>query len=78
MEGEIVVYTGNLMVREDYPMLKKLAEKYPNRHLVLVGPINTNEHIKVGLDQLPNVHFTGGKALEDLGEITTIAFDSPL
>lgn len=66
LEGEIIVYTGNLMVREDYPMLKKLAEQYPERHLLLVGPINTNEHVKIGLDKLPNVHFTGGKALEEL------------
>lgn len=66
LKGEIIVYTGNLSIREDYPLLKKIALRYPERHLVLVGPINTKSHLEQGLDQLPNVHFTGGKKLEEL------------
>lgn len=66
LKGEVILYTGNIMIREDFDLLEKIATAYPHRHLVLVGPINTKNNEENPLTKLPNVIFTGGKKLEEL------------
>lgn len=67
IEGDIIGYIGNLdELRVDYPLLKKVALTYPDKTLVLVGPINNTIYKEIGLDQLPNVLFTGGMSIEAL------------
>lgn len=65
--GKVIGFIGNLdELRMDYPLLKKVAEQYPHATLLLVGPVNSPEPAALGLDRLPNVVFTGSRALHDL------------
>ena len=67
LQGKIIGFTGNLdHCRIDYPLLKKVALGYPDKTLLLVGPINNTEYKEIGLDQLPNVVFTGSKDITEL------------
>ena len=54
------------MHRIDYSLLKKVALAHPDKTLLLVGPVNSPEPKKIGLDQLPNVVLTGSRSLQDL------------
>ncbi len=63
----VIGFTGNLnSVRIDYPLLRKIAEAHPDKTLLLIGPLNSNDYKEHGLDQLPNVILTGGKDIKDL------------
>ncbi len=63
----IIGFTGNMdSSRIDYPLLKSIAMHHPDKTLVLVGPTNSDDYLKVGLDAQPNVIFTGSKNINDL------------
>lgn len=65
--GKVIGFIGNLdALRIDYPLLKKTALAYPDKTLLLVGPVNSPEPQAIGLDKLPNVVFTGSRPLEAL------------
>lgn len=67
IKGKIIGYTGNLDgSRIDYGLFKQVATAHPDKTLVIVGPVNSTEHIDIGLDKLPNVIFTGGKHITEL------------
>lgn len=67
VKGRMIGFTGNMDPnRVDYPLLKKIAERHPDKTLVLVGPVNSDELKTVGLDKLPNVILTGGKHIREL------------
>ncbi len=67
IKGKIIGYIGNLdESRVNYPLLKKTALAHPDKTLLLVGPINNTIYKEIGLDQLPNVIFTGGMSIEAL------------
>jgi len=67
LKGDLIGYVGNLDgVRVDYPLLKFIATSYPDKQLIMVGPINNDIYKTIGLDQLPNVHFLGGKPITEL------------
>ncbi len=63
----IIGFTGNMDAsRMDYKLLKSISEAHPDKTLVLVGPINSNEFYELGLDKQPNVITTGSKNINDL------------
>jgi len=65
--GKIVGFTGNLDgSRIDYPLLKTIAEHHPDKTFVYVGPLNNTHYLDHGLDQKPNVIFTGAKNIHEL------------
>lgn len=66
LDKPLVGYIGNIDERPDYKLLRKVADNNPDKYLVMVGPVNTNEHIENGLDGLKNVIFTGPKKPEQL------------
>ncbi|MEM9888800.1 MAG: glycosyltransferase [Bacteroidota bacterium] len=67
IETPIIGFTGNMDgSRIDYPLLKAIAEKHQDKTLVLVGPTNSEDYLKLGLDQMPNVIFTGSKDINEL------------
>ncbi|GIV32795.1 MAG: hypothetical protein KatS3mg031_0330 [Chitinophagales bacterium] len=71
--GKIVLYMGNIgWARVDFPLLRKIAER-KDWLLVLVGPTDSEEHIKAGLDKMPNVIFTGPKKLQALAAYVAYA-----
>ena len=60
-------FTGNLDPnRIDYALLRKVAEKHRDKTLVLVGPVNSDEFTKQGLDKQPNIVWTGPKHIRTL------------
>ncbi|HFA49719.1 MAG TPA: glycosyltransferase family 1 protein [Bacteroidetes bacterium] len=65
--GKIIGYTGNINeYRLNYPLFKKIATEHSDKTLVIVGPLNSDDYIAHGLDQMPNVVFTGGKDINEL------------
>lgn len=63
---KVIVYVGNICHRLDYTLLVKIATVHHDKTLLMVGPLSNNNYKKAGLDQLPNVIFTGSKTLEQL------------
>ena len=55
---------GNLEPKTDVVLLKKIALRRPNYHLILIGSTHANPDILM-LDALPNVHFFGVVAYPD-------------
>lgn len=63
----IIMYTGNIsQSRMDFALLQKIAQQHPNKQLVCIGPIDSPEHTKYGLDKMPNVTFLPPKTIEQL------------
>ena len=66
-KGKVIGFVGNLdALRIDYPLLKQVAEAYPQHTLLLVGPVNSAEPAELGLDQMPNVVMAGSRQLSEL------------
>ncbi len=66
-KGRVIGFVGNLdALRIDYPLLKQVAETYPEMTLLLVGPVNSDEVAQLGLDRMPNVVLAGSRRLEEL------------
>ncbi|MEM9824594.1 MAG: glycosyltransferase, partial [Bacteroidota bacterium] len=67
IKGKIIGFIGNLdAIRVNYPLIQKTAVAHPEKTIVLVGPINNEIYREIGLDQMPNVIFTGGMPIEAL------------
>ena len=65
--GKVVGFIGNLdELRVNYPLIRKAALAHPDKTFLLVGPLNNTEYLELGLPDLPNVIFTGGKNLYEL------------
>ena len=62
----IICYIGNIGLRLDYEMLKKVALTHKDKVLLMLGPITTEDCEKSGLAKLENVVFVGGKNLEEI------------
>jgi glycosyltransferase involved in cell wall biosynthesis len=66
MDKKIICYTGNICHRLDYELLVKVARHHPDKILLMVGPFANDLYKTSGLSELPNVIFTGRKALDEL------------
>ncbi len=65
--GKIIGFIGNLdQTRIDYALLKEVAKSHSDKTLLLIGPVNNTIAKKIGLMDLPNVIFAGGKKIEAL------------
>lgn len=65
--GQVIGFVGNLdELRIDFPLLKQVAQAFPDKTLLLVGPLNSREPEAIGLTKLPNVVFAGSKPLAEL------------
>lgn len=65
--GKIIGFTGNINgYRQDYDLWRKIAVHHADKTLCMVGPLNSDDYRRVGLDQLPNVILTGGKDISEL------------
>jgi len=62
----IIGFTGSIDHRTDFELLRKMALDNPDKTMVFVGPIKTDEHIKVGLHKMKNVLFVGAKQITDI------------
>lgn len=67
MNGNVIGYTGNLDDdRIDYQLLLKIAEKFSDDTILIVGPINSAKYYDVGLNNLENVLCVGVKNINEL------------
>lgn len=62
----VICYTGNICHRINYNLLIKIAKSHSDKHLLMVGPINTANSLLEKLKAFPNVTFTGAKKLDEL------------
>ncbi|PWB38270.1 MAG: hypothetical protein C3F02_04675 [Parcubacteria group bacterium] len=59
----IIGYIGVMQERVDFELLRYLAEKNPDKSMVLVGPVWSElDQAKLSLEKLSNVHFLGYKS----------------
>jgi glycosyltransferase involved in cell wall biosynthesis len=66
-KGKIIGFTGNINeVRLDYELFRNIALRHPDKTLVMVGPLNSEDYKAWGLHELPNVILTGGKHIREL------------
>ncbi len=63
---KIIIYIGNIRDRDDFPLLQKIATTHHDKLLLIIGPINTNEHKAYDLHEMDNVRFLGGKPMHEL------------
>ncbi|WEK35688.1 MAG: glycosyltransferase [Candidatus Pseudobacter hemicellulosilyticus] len=63
---KIIGYTGSIEYRSDFELLHKIATAHSDKILFLVGPVQGDEHLKAGLDKLPNVVFAGPRKITEL------------
>ncbi|MGK0366236.1 MAG: teichuronic acid biosynthesis glycosyltransferase TuaH [Saprospiraceae bacterium] len=67
VKTKIIGFTGNINeYRLNYPLIKAVAEGHPDKTLVMVGPLNSDDYKEHGLDEMSNVIFTGGKHISEL------------
>ncbi len=66
IDTPIIGFTGSIDFRTDFELLRKIALENQDKTMVLVGPIQTDEHIKVGLTKMRNVVFVGPKQIIDI------------
>jgi len=65
--GKVVGFIGNLdELRVNYPLIKKAALAHPDKTFLFVGPLNNTEYLTLGLAEMPNIIFAGGKNLYEL------------
>jgi len=65
--GDIIGFTGALdPVRINYGLLGDIADTYPDKTLLLVGPYQQDLIQKAGLDQRRNIILTGSKHISQL------------
>lgn len=62
----IIGYIGNIDRRLDYPLLGKVAERFPEHLLLFVGPKTFDDYKVSGLDKRLNVCFVDAKAYHEL------------
>ncbi len=66
-EGRKVIgYVGNIESRIDYVLLKKILDAHPDKVLMMVGPVGTEEHRTIALTEHPNVIMAGPKKIGEL------------
>jgi glycosyltransferase involved in cell wall biosynthesis len=62
----IIGYIGVIQEKVDLSLVKFLAEKNPDKSLVMVGPVwNEQDSLKMALEKMPNVHFLGYKTYQE-------------
>jgi len=62
----IIGYIGVIQERVDLGLVKFLAEKNPDKSLVMVGPVwNEQDEAKLALEKYPNVFFLGYKSYQE-------------
>lgn len=65
-KGKTIGFVGNLEKKIDIPLLEKIAHKFPDCQLVLVGSTHSNPQV-LQLKQYPNVRFAGVVPYEEVG-----------
>lgn len=63
----IILYIGNLsQSRTNYSLIKAIATHHHNKHLLFIGPIDSDDYLQYGLDKQSNVTFLPPKNIKEL------------
>lgn len=65
---KVIGLMGSIEYRTDFELLRKAAIYHSDKILFLLGPVAGDEHIKAGLNELPNVIFAGARDIDELPE----------
>jgi len=68
----VIGYIGNICLRIDYILLKKLAESFDDCTILMVGPRNDENHHNFDFSKYTNMVFVGSKRLNQLPEYLSI------
>ena len=63
---KIIGYVGNIESRIDYQLLEKVIDSHPEKMLVMIGPVTSEDHKAIGLIEKPNVIMIGPRNINDL------------
>ncbi len=63
---KIIGYVGNIESRIDYQLLQKVVLAHPEKMVVMVGPVTSDDHRSIDLDQMPNVVMVGPRHITRL------------
>lgn len=63
---KIIGYTGNVGLRIDYELIKKIAEAHKDKILLMVGSRADKKYTEINLDVYSNIIFTGAKNIHEL------------
>ena len=66
IKGPVIGYMGNICLRIDYDLVYKIAKRFPDHTLLMVGPRNDARHHDYDFEALGNVIFTGPKNIRQL------------
>lgn len=61
-----MVYTGNIGLRIDYPVIERIAKEFPDLDIFMVGPKDPSYFKGQDLEKINNVHFLGSKSMNEL------------
>lgn len=64
-----IVFCGNINKRIDFELLKKIADSYPHRTLILAGPVSLDPALLIkwkSILDLPNVLYLGSKTTSEI------------
>jgi glycosyltransferase involved in cell wall biosynthesis len=64
--GKVIGFIGNLEAKIDIPLLHKVAERFHDCHIVLVGSTHSNPEV-LALSRHPNVSLPGAVPYEETG-----------
>lgn len=66
LSGPIVVYGGNIGIRMDQDLIRKVVSAHPSWNFVFVGPIDRQYVQPEDFNNYGNLHFTGPKPQKEL------------
>jgi teichuronic acid biosynthesis glycosyltransferase TuaH len=67
LEGKkIIGYIGNICLRLNYDLIKRLSEVHADKIILMIGPITDQEFYRYNLDKQQNIITTGKKDYADL------------
>lgn len=63
---KIIGYIGNICLRINYELLRKLSENHPDKIILMIGPVTEQDFYRYKLDKQHNIITTGKKPYADL------------
>lgn len=66
LKRPVIGYMGNICLRIDYDLLLKIAEKYTQATVLMIGPRNDKYQHTIDFTRLQNVNFVGARNIKEL------------
>lgn len=66
LSGPIVVYGGNIGIRIDLDLIRRVVTAHPSWNFIFVGPVDKQYVYPDDFNEFGNIHFTGPKPQQEL------------